>query len=270
MPDAATPASLAASLAGIYVAYAVVKSKIHPSPVERARAYEAVHDALVGIAMFSIFYFTYMNLAPLVKSIGAVVGVEVSSSDIGAAVRDASRYFEELTSAIKGLLRALYYGIIVLNVVPVTAPLGIYAFHATWYLQYMASWALVNATLLTYMSEVAANAMLLVGLGCGLMPIRQLRFVASILVSLGLVTPASLVIVAEASRDIIGPGIYDFGNVLSAIPATIREVVTGGFELGQSLQTFNIVVDLSLAITAAVVYGVSRAIDEVGHAIMLR
>lgn len=48
----------------------------------------------------------------------------------------------------------------------------------------------------------------------------------------------------------------------------IEQILTGAYSYGSQLQEFNIASELTLAISGASIYGISKAIDDVGHQLL--
>ncbi|NPB01082.1 MAG: hypothetical protein GXO10_06870 [Crenarchaeota archaeon] len=184
-------------------------------------------------------------------------------------LREAARYFLQCFNNVKNMLVILYVVCATLNAVPYTVPVAMYLSQATQYMQWMAHWALINLYMYHVLAEIASYAIAIAGLGMGLIVPRQTRTIGSLLTSLAIVLPAQveLVYLWELTNQIhlMLPHNITINNVVTIA----KDIALGGYNIGEALQKQNIIMDLTSAIGGAMIYAISKIIDETGHYIKL-
>jgi len=237
-----------------------------PTPDIRRRGLNYLYDCLVSFIIFSIFVALFFNLQKIINIIASSLGLrEASSSSVVEVLKEASKYFLQSFDNVKNMLVMLYIVCATLNAVPYTVPVAMYLSQATQYLQWMAHWSLINLYMYHVLAEIALYSVGIAGLGTGLIVPRQTRIIGSLLTSLAIVLPAQveLVYLWELTNQVhmILPHNITLANAVEIA----KDIALGGYNIGEALQRQNIVIDLASAVGGALIYALSKIIDETGH-----
>ncbi len=254
----------------INVAYGTFLYMCGPSPELRRRGLFYLYDCLTSFIIFCIFLLIFLNLQKIINIIASSIGLKtIENSDILTVLQDASKYFLQCFDNVKNMLVILYIVCATLNAVPYTVPVAMYLSQATQYMQWMAHWSLINLYMYHVLAQIASYAIAIAGLGMGLIVPRQTRIIGSLLTALAIVLPAQveLVYLWELTNQIhlMLPHNITITNVVTIA----KDIALGGYEIGEALQRQNIIMDLASAIGGAMIYAISKIIDETGHYIKL-
>ncbi|MGC8542542.1 MAG: hypothetical protein ACP5NQ_01270, partial [Vulcanisaeta sp.] len=252
-----------------------------PTPDVRREGLDEVIDVVVGSVMFGALYS--MLLASSI--VPAITHAIASSIPIGNATSLAN--YMPQTSNVQSMLRwgyqtaldyfnnvtgyySAFWGTVLgLSAIPVTSPFGLYLQQSTWYLQTMITYTVINLGFIYALNLIAHNAYWLLPLGVGLVIVRQTRpvgtFITALLVIVSIVGPLlSAYTVASLTKPLSqlgallprgSPGIEHLSGVLGLI-------ISQGYEQALEMQTFDVAVDVALAMALAASYGLYRVFDE--------
>ncbi|GGP20445.1 hypothetical protein GCM10007981_08550 [Thermocladium modestius] len=221
---------------------------------QRREGEEHLYNTIYGVVLLVVFYVIYAKLGTICGAIAASLGIR--------SISDPVIIFNSLFTSISSTLEGLYLSIIALDAAIVTSPLGVYLSQSTQYFQWMAQLALSNAWLFYVLSRIGEYSPELAGLGFNLVILRQTRTWGGILLAIAITLPISTTLLASwASYISIN---ISFANVAR----DIEQILTGAYSYGSQLQEFNIASELTLAISGASIYGISKAIDDVGHQLL--
>lgn len=247
-----------------------------------------IFDSLIGFLMYITAVLILVNEGKLISMLLSALGIKVayitrhvtitqcpparywgpcvnSQLTITSEVNDpgsAAVVYGGLADSLVKSMTQLYTAEVILSTLPFVSPIGYYLNDVSRYFTWQAEWALMNAYLLYYLSVISKYASSLSALGASLIPIRQVRWIGGILFSLGVVTPIYVVTLANWLADLrlstlINPSLLN----------DVKGILTLGtnlFSLGSSLEGFNVIVDISMALYSSILYGLSRVIGDVG------
>ena len=251
--------------ASLNLAYGFLMYMSGPTAVSRAEGLEHVKDTMIAVVIFLVFLSLYNVANVILHYIGILIGVNISPDvSIEVYVEKASIFFENLFNSIKTLLLTLFSVCTVLNIVPYTSPVAVYLSQTTQYLQWMAHWALINSYMLHVLAVVSRYSRLMASIGLCLLIPRQTRHIGSLLTALALVLPCHVTIMYAYASTLHIEIVNTHVTVANAVKIA-KDIALGGFTLGQELQTFNIMTDLSLALLGAVTYTITKIVDGTGH-----
>ncbi len=255
--------------ASLNLAYGTIMYICGPTSSSRAEGLEHIKDTIVAVIIFLAFLSLYNVACVLIHYIGLLLGLNIPQNvSLQEYVSGACTFFLRMFNSIKDLLLTLFSVCTVLNMVPYTSPVAVYLSQATQYLQWMAHWALINSYMMHVLALLGQHLMLIAGIGLGLLVPRQTRHIGSLLTALSLTVPCHVAIMYTYAKSLNIEILKAHVTVTNAIKIA-KDIALGGFSLGQKLQTFNIMTDLSLTLLGAITYAVTRLIDGTGHYLRL-
>ncbi|ADN49563.1 hypothetical protein [Vulcanisaeta distributa] len=265
------------SIAASVLIHGFVKYLHGPTPEVRREGVDEVLDVVVGSVMLGTLYA--LLLAPgssflpwLTHEIASAIPVGSttlanylpSAGDPQALLRwgylTAFRYFNETT----GFYATFWGTVLTLNLVPVTSPLSWYLQQSTWYLQTMITYTIINLGFIYALNLIAYNAWWLLPLGIGLVIVRQTRslgtFIVAFLIIVAVLGPLlSAYTVASLSKPLAQLGA---SNLWSDVTGSLKLIIDQGYSQALVMQTFDVTVDVALAMALAASYGLYRVFDE--------
>ncbi len=256
--------------ASLNIMYGVLLYMCGPTPELRRRGLNYLYDCLISFIIFSIFLVMFLNLQKIINIIALSLGLkQVHDKDVISVLRRASKYFLNSFNNVKNLLVTLYIICATLNAIPYTVPMAMYLSQTTQYMQWMAHWALINLYMYHILAEIASYSIAIAGIGMGLIVPRHTRTIGSLLTSLAIVLPAQveLVYIWELTNQLhlLLPHNITITNAIKIA----KDIALGGYNIGEALQRQNIIIDLASATGGAIIYALSKIIDETGHYIKL-
>ena len=280
--------TLYATIAAAVLIHGITKYMVGPTPDIRREGMDEIMDVVVGSAMLAVLYA--LLLAPgttflpwLVHEVAGAVPIGNTTlvaylpqnttdprSLLSWAYETAYRYF----SAFTGWYTTFWGTVLVLSAIPQTAPLGWYAQQATWYLQMMMTYTIVNLGLIYALNLIAYNSWWLLPLGVGLVIVRQTRSIGTFIIAfLTVVSILGPLLAAYTVAALQGPihgldaainpqGVNNILNDLKDLPGILTTLLNQGYGPGLSMQTYDVTVDVALAMALAASYGLYRILDE--------
>ena len=271
LPSLSLPGVLGLSFFGgsaaLIAVHGYLKYAYGPTPEIRREGMDELTDVLIGAVTLGALY-ALLIVNPILPTITHDIAsaIPVGNSTLAAnlpptsnstallqwSYMEAEHYFYKLA----GFYSSFWATVISLSSIPWTAPLGWYAQQATWYLQTMVTYTLVNLGFLYALSLVAYNVWWALPLGIGLMIIRQTRSVgAFIVVFLTVISIAAPLLTAYTVAVLRGPI-----HQLSVLNPQL--IITSGYPYAMVMQTYDVTLDIALALTLAVSYGLYRVFNE--------
>ena len=255
-----------------------------PTPDVRREGVDEIMDVVVGSAMLAVLYALLESpgtfLPSMVKTIALAVPINNGTtlanylpnatdpkSMLQWSYLTARQYFDNVTS----WYATFWYGVLGLSAFPLTSPLGWYAQQATWYLQMMMTYTITNLGFIYALNLIAYNSWWLLPLGIGLVIVRQTRsigtFIVAFLIIVAIVGPLlTAYTVAALTKPLSQLGALTKGGWTSDITkafTVIYAMLTQGYNQGLSMQTYDVTVDVVLALALAASYVLYRLLDEV-------
>ena len=280
-----TPTILGSTLFGTIAAavliHGLIKYMAGPTPDIRREGIDEIMDVVIGSAMLAVLYALLLTpgttfLPSLTHEIASAVPVGNNTTLANYLPNDppqtllqwsyltARQYFDNATS----WYATFWYGVLLLSAIPQTSPLGWYAQQATWYLQLMMTYTITNLGFIYALNLIAYNSWWLLPLGIGLVIVRQTRpigtFIVAFLIIVAIVGPLlAAYTVAALTKPLTQLGAITKGGFpITQALSVIQAMLTQGYPQGLSMQTFDVTVDVVLAMALAASYGLYRILDE--------
>ncbi len=250
------------------IVYGTLLYNIGPTASIRRRGLEYIYDTVISFIIFSIFLTIFIKLQLFIELISHSLGLKtynVTSMSTIDVMDLCAKFFIDCFNNVKNLLLSIFLVCMTLNLIPYTVPAALYISQSTQYLQWMAHWALINLYMYYVLSNICKYSIAISGIGFGLIVPRQTRNIGSLLVSMCIVLPSQveLVYLWELNNQIkiMLPHTINISNALSVA----KDIVLGGYAIAQALQEQNIIMDLASAISGAIIYALTKIIDQVGQ-----
>jgi hypothetical protein len=222
---------------------------------QRREGEEHLYNSVYGAVLLAVFYIIYSKSNTIMAAVGSSIGLQSIAGNPAAT-------FSLMFTSISTTLEGLYLGIIALDAAIVTAPLSVYLSQSTQYFQWMAQLALSNAWLFYVLSKIGNYSPALAGLGFDLIVLRHTRTWGGLLIATAITLPISTTLLASWASSI------SISMNFTNIAKNVEQILTGAYYYGTELQEFNIASELTLAVSGASIYGISRAIDDAGHQLL--
>ena len=279
----AVPAILGSALFGAIaltvLIHGLIKYTTGPTPDVRREGIDEIMDIVVGSAILAVLYA--LLLAPNASFLPWLTHEVATAIPVGNTTlanylpndppqgllqwgyETAWRYFNETTSWYS----TFWYAVLGLSVIPQTSPLGWYAQQATWYLQMMMTYTITNLGFVYALNLIAYNAWWLLPLGIGLVIVRQTRsvgtFIVAFLMVMAILGPLlAAYTVAALSKPLNQLGMTTRNVSPTDVGGVLQSLLTQGYPQALTMQTFDVTVDVVLALALAASYGLYRIFDE--------
>jgi len=259
--------------------YGAVKYAHGPTPEVRREGLDLMLDVLVGAVMFGVLSALFASnfFAKAVYTIAS--SVSVGNQTLAGVMPDAGnpqqllgwsnsiayQYFNNVTAAY-----GHFWGTTIgLSIIPVTSPFGWYLQQATWYLQTMMTYTIINLGFIYALSLIAEYAWSLMGIATGLLLIRQTRSIGTFIIALDLVALFVAPLLTAYTITYLGPVVDYLAHAflvkpsLSDVTNFLNTFWNQGYPAGLRMQTYDVTVDVVLAFALAASYGIYRLLDEV-------
>ena len=262
--------ALAIGVFGTASSYYVILHKIGHDPYTRQQALHSLYDLLIGFITFLVITFiVFVNVGNYARFIVNTIYPsniakylpEVSGNslnDFQEVMSNVANIYYMLWSKTKDSLQSLYYTMVALQIVPVTAPIGIYLMQATQYFQWVSHTALFESYVLYILSQIAKYSILLSSLGAVLLVHDKTRGIGAFTVSMCICLCIGLYVFSSYVNYLINNVVF-----IEFKPKAVTELMTGAFNLASKLQEFCILSGVALAIIGACVGGLTYALSRV-------
>ena len=256
-----------------------------PTPDIRREGMDEIMDVVIGSAMLAVLYVLLWRpgflIPTLVKDIAPYIPVGGNATLANYLPQNATdprsllqwgyltakQYFNDVTA----WYGHFWGGVVGLSILPWTAPLGWYMQQSTWYLQQMVTYTIINLGFIYALNLIAYNAWWLLPLGIGLVIVRQTRSIGTFIVAFLMVTAivgplltAYTVAALTKTLDELAAA----SNGWPTNPSQFMNFITNvffnqGYPQALTMQTYDVTVDVVLALALAASYGLYRILDEV-------
>ncbi|GAB6944204.1 hypothetical protein [Vulcanisaeta sp. JCM 14467] len=271
---------------GIAVAvlmHGIIKYLAGPTPDIRREGIDEIMDVVVGSAMLAILYALLESPGTFLPTLTHEIASAVPINN-GTALANylpnatdpksmlqwgylmARQYFDNVTA----WYGHFWGGVVGLSVLPWTSPLGWYAQQSTWYLQQMITYTIINLGFIYALNLIAYNAWWLLPLGIGLVIVRQTRsigtFIVAFLIIVAIVGPLlTAYTVAALTKPLAELGALTKGwtTDISQFVGFLSVLFNQGYQQALTMQTYDVTVDVVLAMALAASYALYRILDEV-------
>ncbi|GEM_PF-4268357 len=264
--------ALAIGVFGTASSYYVILHKIGHDPYTRQQALHSLYDLLIGFITFLVITFiVFVNVGNYARFIAKTIYNEnvakylpamsgSSLNDFQNVMNGVANIYYTLWDKTKGSLQSLYYTMVGLQMVPVTAPLGIYLMQATQYFQWVGHTTLFESYTLYILSQIAKYSILLSSLGAVLLVHDKTRGIGAFIVSTCICLIIGLYVFSAYVNYLV-----DNITFIEFKPEAVTELMTGAFDLASKLQEFCINAGIALAIIAACIGGLTYALSRIYH-----
>lgn len=268
---------------GIFVAsagYHVAKYLLAPEPLTRQEAVHGMYSLLMGFVTFLLVTFVVfaqmgkyaMVIARAVygdnqEILSRIPRAGESIADFQSTMTEVSSVYYRLWERTRWSLMTLYSTIVGLQMIPITAPLGIYLMQASQYFQWVSNTALFESYTLYVLSNVARISIALSGLGAVLLVSERTRAIGAFIVSTCVCTAVGLYVYSGYASYIYDRAPWiDFTSILTN-PSSAAQLIGGAFDLGKALQEFCVSSAIALASISAAIGGITYMLSRVYQSI---
>lgn len=280
---------LFAVLALPVVVYAGVKYYSAPTPELRREAFDQLVDVVVGTIEYLVIYSLFMEsqlLSGIMAQVAATFPMPhnatlaqyppiVNATDASGLMllRDSYVVAYRAFNHVAAVYSNFWYLVFTLSAIPITSPFGWYAQSASWYWQQTMTWTLINCGMIYAISLIAYTAWAWLQVAAAMLVIRQTRPIGTAIISFLLVSIFISPLLAAYTVASIGtagiPGINTNGFVgaIENLVSAAWAITSQGYTLGLDLQTYDVTVDVVLALSVAAAYGINRMLGELEHSI---